>query len=133
MRAVEEWIGKTDDQKVPPRVRLRIFERENGTCHISGRKIGPGEKWQLEHKQALILGGQHRETNLFPALVDPHKEKTATEMKVKAKTDAVRKKHIGITSPAGTLKSAGFPISEKSAVRQPKQALPYRSLYEAKP
>lgn len=132
MRSVEEWIGKTDDTKVPDRVRLRIFERENGTCHISGRKIGPGEKWQLEHKQAIILGGQHRETNLFPALVDPHKEKTAIEMKVKAKTDAIRKKHIGITKPAGNLKSAGFPISEKSAARQPKQALPYRSLYEAK-
>lgn len=26
-RSVEEWIGRTDDAKVPPRVRLRIFER----------------------------------------------------------------------------------------------------------
>jgi 5-methylcytosine-specific restriction protein A len=133
MRSVEEWIGKTDDTKVPPRVRLRIFDRENGTCHITGRKIGPSEKWDLEHKQALILGGQHRESNLFPALVEPHKEKTAIEMKAKAKIAAVRKKHIGITQPAGKLKSAGFPISEKSAARQTKQALPHRSLYEAKP
>lgn len=50
-----------------------------------------------------------------------------------AKAKRREAKHLGITKPAGTLKSAGFPISEKSAARQPKQALPYRSLYEAKP
>lgn len=95
-RSVKEWVAKHDDQKVPDRVRDRVFERENGMCHISGRKIAPGEPWELEHKVALILGGQHRETNLFPALVDPHKRKTAAEMKIKAKIAAVRKKHNGI-------------------------------------
>ena len=40
-RAVPEWIGKTPDTKVPPRVRLRVFEKHDGTCHISGRKIRP--------------------------------------------------------------------------------------------
>lgn len=27
-RAVDEWIGKTDDTRPPPRVLARIFERE---------------------------------------------------------------------------------------------------------
>lgn len=102
-RAVEEWIGKTDDQKVPPRVRLRIFEREGGICHLSGQQIQPGEKWDLEHKVALILGGQHRESNLFPALQEPHRRKTAMEMQVKSKIARVKKKHLGITKPKSSL------------------------------
>lgn len=63
-----------------------------------------------------------------------HNPKTR-EIDVPAIAKAKRReaKHLGITQPAGKLKSAGFPISEKSAARQPKQALPHRSLYEAKP
>jgi 5-methylcytosine-specific restriction enzyme A len=96
MRSVEEWIGKSDDAKVPPRVRLRIFNAHNGICHLSGRKIAAGEAWELEHVKALILGGEHRENNLAPALIEAHKRKTAMEMKVKAKIDRVAKKHLGI-------------------------------------
>lgn len=120
-RTVEEWIGKTDDQKVPPRVRQRVFDRHNGVCHLTGRAIQPGEKWELEHVHALILGGEHRESNMAPALAAAHKVKTATEMKVRAKTDAVRKKHLGITRPKQTIKSLGFPKASK-----PKKEILYR-------
>lgn len=95
-REVPEWIGKTDDSKVPPRVRLRVFEREGGICHITGQKIATGEAWQLDHRIPLILGGEHRESNLFPALVEPHKRKTATEMKIKSKIARIKAKHLGI-------------------------------------
>jgi 5-methylcytosine-specific restriction enzyme A len=81
---------------LPDRVRLRIFRSHNETCHLSGRKIGPGEKWELEHIKALILGGEHRESNLAPALMGPHKRKTAMEMAVKAKIDGSSKRHYGI-------------------------------------
>jgi len=101
MRAVPEWIAKHDDQKVPPRVRLRIFERENGICHLSGRKIMPGDLWDLDHGVALCNGGEHRETNLFPALRDKHREKTAEDVAIKAKTYAVRSKHVGIKKRSG--------------------------------
>lgn len=129
-RAVSEWIGKTDDQRVPPRVRQRVFDRDGGKCHLSGRKIEAGEAWELEHIQALILGGQHRESNLAAALVDPHKRKTAAEMKVKAKIAAVRQKHIGVTKPAGAIKSRGFAQSEKAAKRAAKPQLAPRALYQ---
>lgn len=66
-RELPEWIGKSDDQKVPPHVRARVFDRHHGICHISKRKIMAGEKWELEHVRALILGGSHRESNLAPA------------------------------------------------------------------
>ena len=98
-RAVPEWIGKTPDTPVPPRVRVRVFERHNGVCHISGRRILAGDKWDLEHIKPLALGGEHRESNMAPALVEPHKIKTKAERRVKAKDDRVRKKHLGVRKP----------------------------------
>jgi 5-methylcytosine-specific restriction protein A len=96
MREVPEWIGKTLDAKIPPRVRLRIFEHHDGRCHITGRKIQAGEAWDCEHIKALCNGGEHRESNLAPALKQPHREKTARDVKLKAKTDRIRKRHLGI-------------------------------------
>jgi 5-methylcytosine-specific restriction endonuclease McrA len=98
-REVPEWIGKTPDTPAPPRVRQRVFDRHNGICYLSGRKIMPGNKWQLEHPLALINGGENRESNLAPALVEPHKVKTAEDVKQKAKNDRVRKRHLGIKKP----------------------------------
>lgn len=97
MREVEEWIGKTDDTRAPPHVRLRVFNREDGRCHISGRKIRPGEPWDLDHKKALCNGGENRESNLFPALRDKHKEKTADDVAERALVNRKRSKHIGAT------------------------------------
>jgi len=98
-REVPEWIGKTPDTPAPPRVRLRVFERHNGICYLSGRKIMAGDKWEIEHPQAIINGGENREANLAPALVEPHKVKTAEDVKQKAKNDRVRKRHLGIKKP----------------------------------
>jgi 5-methylcytosine-specific restriction endonuclease McrA len=98
-RSVPEWIAKHPDQQVPPHVRLRIFDREGGRCHLSGRKIMPGDLWDLDHKIALINGGEHRESNLFPALRDKHRQKTAEDVAEKAATARVRSKHLGIKKP----------------------------------
>ena len=99
-RTVPEWIATHDDQAVPPRVRARVFIRDGGVCHLSGRKIMTGEKWELEHIVALCNGGEHRESNLAPALVEPHKIKTRADLRVKAKNDRVRKRHLGIRKPS---------------------------------
>lgn len=98
-RAVKEWEGLTDNSAVPPRVRLRILEREKGICHLSGRKIMVGEAWDLDHKVALCNGGEHRESNLFPALRDKHREKTKEDVAEKSAVAVKRKKHLGITKP----------------------------------
>ncbi len=103
MRAVELWVGKTDDTPVPPRVRLRIWEREGGRCWITGRKIMPGEPWDLDHKIALCNGGANSEDNLAPALRDKHREKTKDDVAEKSKVVRIRQKHLGIYP-----KSRGF-------------------------
>lgn len=115
-RSNPEWIGKTDDAKVPPRVRLRVFERYHGYCYLSGAKIMPGDAWELEHVVALINGGEHRESNLAPALGKPHKVKSRRDMAVKSKNYRVRARHAGIKKPRsitrwrrfdGTIREAG--------------------------
>lgn len=95
-RAVPEWIADHDDKAIPPRVKLRIWERENGRCYLTGKKIRPGDKFEYEHKIALSLGGEHRESNIFLALTAPHKIKSASDRRAKAKTDRTRQKHLGI-------------------------------------
>lgn len=115
-RKVPEWVAKHDDQKVPDRVRQRVFDAYEGICHLSGRKIDPvREPWELEHKVALILGGEHRESNLAPALKEFHKAKTAAEMKVKAKIAATRKAHLGIKPETQPIASRGFAKGGKAA------------------
>lgn len=94
-RTLPEWIGKTPDAKIPARVRVRVFERHGGRCHLSGRKIMAGEPWDCDHVVALINGGEHCESNLAPALRSKHREKTAEDVAVKSKTHRMRAKHLG--------------------------------------
>lgn len=96
MRSVKEWVGSTPDAMPPPRVRLRIFEREGGICHISGRVIRPGERWHLDHKVALCNCGLNIESNLAPALAEPHREKTKQDVAEKSRNNRKRSKHLGI-------------------------------------
>ena len=111
-RAVPEWIGKTPDSKVPDRVRLRIFDRYDGKCWLSGRKIRPGDLWDCDHIVALINGGEHREFNLAPALRDKHRKKTAEDVAEKAKTYAKRAAHILPREPS-RLRGPAFPVRPK--------------------
>lgn len=107
-RTVTEWIGKTDDAKIPPRVRLRIFERHHGICHLSGRKIASGEPWDCDHVVALVNGGSHRESNLAPALRDKHREKTKADVAEKATVYRKRLAHLGIRPKKRQIQSRGF-------------------------
>lgn len=99
MRETKEWIGASDDAKIPDRIKLRIWVREQGRCYLTGAQIRPGDKYQFEHKVALCNGGQHRESNIFLALDDPHKDKTAEDRAQKERDDRIIKRHAGIKKP----------------------------------
>lgn len=96
-RALPEWVGSSPDSAIPPRVRLRIFERYDGRCACGcNRKIMVGEKWDCEDEIAIINGGERRESNLRPFLTEHHKAKTAADVAIKSKTYRVRSRHLGI-------------------------------------
>jgi 5-methylcytosine-specific restriction endonuclease McrA len=113
MRSTPEWIGSTDDARVPPRVRLRIFEAHSGVCHLTGRKIMPGDKWDLDHIIALANGGKHAEFNLAPALKEPHRAKTKDDVKLKSRIARIRQRHLGIGRSRKKINSRGFPTFER--------------------
>ena len=95
-RSVAEWVGKTDDTPAPERVRLRVFTRENGKCHRCGRKIGPADKWTLEHVIALILGGKNAESNLACTCEWCLPVKNAEDQAAKSKLAKIAKRNTGI-------------------------------------
>lgn len=96
-RSTEEWIGATADTRAPDYVRLRVFNRYHGTCYLSGKKIRPGDAWDLEHVKALCNGGENRESNLAPAFRGKvHQQKTANDRAQKSRMDDLQRKHIGI-------------------------------------
>jgi 5-methylcytosine-specific restriction endonuclease McrA len=129
-RSVKEWVGKTPDSKVPNDVRLRIFRNNAGLCYLTLRRIAPGDAWELEHIIPLSMGGEHKEINLRPALVAPHKEKSAREAGQRAKADAVAKSALGIKSaPRRPIQSPGF-VKAEPAKTDKLPIPPRRSLYE---
>ena len=132
-RTVDEWIGKTDDSKAPPRVRQRIFDRDKGACHVCKLKIKVGETWEADHVIAVINGGENREKNLAPAHSHCHLGKTNRDVKEKSKVAKVRAKHTGVTRPKGSVKSPGFTKAAKAPKLSTKSLPPRRLYQEAKP
>lgn len=100
-RSTEEWIGTTDDSAIPPRVRMRVWERAAGKCQGCTRKLRPGEDWQADHVIALINGGANRESNLRLLCDWCHKAKTAQDVAQKAEAARIRAKHVGIKKKSG--------------------------------
>lgn len=84
MRSVSEWIGKTDDTPIPPRVKLRVFERHNGKCSHCGRyligRLGPA----YDHVVSLIGGGGNRESNIQLLCTECHAFKTKGDVREKS-------------------------------------------------
>lgn len=95
-RSVPEWIGKTPDTPVPPRVRDRNFLAHDKICHVCKCPIRIGDLWDTDHVIRVKDGGPNRESNLAPAHERCHSDKTTKENKQQAIEDRKRKKHLGI-------------------------------------
>lgn len=99
MRSNPEWIAKTDDAKIPDRVKDRVALKAEGYCRKCSRQVGGKLRAEFDHEIPLIVGGQHRETNLQLLCHECHGAKTVLDVKLKAKVSRVRKKHLGIKKP----------------------------------
>lgn len=108
-RQVKEWIGKTSDAPVPPRVRLRVLLRFERCCDAArggcGRPIRPGDKWTCDHGVALINGGENRERNLHPLCAWCNPDKNASDVAEKSMVYHKQLRHAGIK-----LKAKGRPL-----------------------
>lgn len=110
--------------------RARIFAANGGACHLCGQKInGVHEKWEVEHVIAWELTRDDSDDNLRPAHISCHQTKTHKQDRP-AINQAKRReaKHLGVTRPKQSIKSAPFPQSEK---RAPKPQLAPRPMYGA--
>ena len=96
-RAVPEWIGKTDDQPPPPRVKLRVFLRYRKTCQCCFVPIISNP--EFDHRVALINGGENRESNLVPLHQKCHRAKTKQDVAEKSATYKTQTHHLGIRKP----------------------------------
>lgn len=95
-REVPEWVGKTDDTAIPPRVRARVVDRAGGCCEECRAEFTPALRPEIDHRVALILGGENRESNLRALCRHCHRPKTNADVAQKAKEARVRAKHLGL-------------------------------------
>ena len=95
--------------------RIELFEQHGGICHICGTKIhaSRGEAWEVEHVEALEISGRDDWDNLRPAHVKCHKVKTAEDVKVIAKCNRRKAKHLGIKKPSRFPGSRGSKFKQK--------------------
>lgn len=107
-RELPEWIGKTDNTMIPRRVRLRVFIVADGRCENCRRRLHAGDKWQVDHRVALVNGGGNRETNLQVLCESCHKPKTVFDVAQKSKTYHKRAKHLGIRQARRTIPGRKF-------------------------
>lgn len=84
-RAIDKmWVARHDDQAIPPRVKLRLFERAEKRCQVcTGLIIGKLTP-EYDHKVAIINGGEHAEHNLQVLCSECHKVKTRADVAEKS-------------------------------------------------
>jgi 5-methylcytosine-specific restriction protein A len=109
VRTVTEWIGANDDAQPPKSCKLRILERQDNKCALSGHAFVPGDKIEFDHIVPIFLHGENREKNLHAVLGESHKRKTKAEAAVRAKINRQTARNLGIAKPSGKLRSAPFP------------------------
>lgn len=90
-------LSTTPRRSMSPTRRLRIWERDGGVCCICSLKIdGVREKWGIEHKRPLALGGPDTDENCGPAHERCMATKTKADNASWTKAKRAKAKHIGI-------------------------------------
>ena len=98
-RELPEWEATNDNQAIPARVKIRVFDRAGGKCAECTLPIVGKLRPAYDHIEALINGGKHAESNLQLLCVPCHAVKTKTDVAEKSITARVRAKHLGLKKP----------------------------------
>lgn len=100
-------------KSLSPMQRLAVWERNAGLCHLCGRKIRAGEKWDVSHDRPLGLLGEDGGDNLKVAHRACHSIQTR-EIDVPAIARAKRRK----AKHAGIRKQGGFQTNRDGKFKQ---------------
>lgn len=80
--------------------RIDLLHLHSGRCHICGQTINLArEDMHVEHVIPLAMGGADDLTNMQPAHVGCHAEKTKIDVRAIAKAKRVAAKHNGTWRP----------------------------------
>lgn len=106
-----QYLAPTKRKKVGQKEAARLFLLHNGICCNCGQQIRAGEKWFIEHVEALVLGGaEGTDDNRRPSHVNKCKaKKDAADAGARSKRDRIiTKSWQRETPPRSRLQSAGF-------------------------
>lgn len=67
----------------------RIFLVHNGKCGLCGNRIEGGQKYEIDHRIPLNLGGEDTDANCYPAHIKCHKDKTRADKAAIAKRNRI--------------------------------------------
>lgn len=93
--------------------RVKLFDEHKGECCLCNLPIRAerGERFIVEHIKPLWLGGADDLSNMAPAHERCAIAKTTREAPIKAKSDRVRARHLGIKKsgrPMPGSRASGF-------------------------
>ena len=105
-RSTEEWIGASADADPPPRVKRRIVLRAGGRCHDCFRQFDEKLAPEFDHRPALILGGENRESHIFAVCKECHKRKSRIDLKAKSLTAKLLNKRYKLDNKRSKFRNA---------------------------
>jgi 5-methylcytosine-specific restriction protein A len=82
-----EFIPHTKRRKMTKPRAAKIFLARNGICVTCRQQIRAGQKWFIEHPEAVAQGGSDDDADLWPAHTACKAVKDAADARAKAKRD----------------------------------------------
>lgn len=95
--------------RITSKMRVDIFLRHDGICHMCSMKVLPGQEWDVSHDIPLEAGGKDDASNWLVAHRKCHRIHTSTvDMPLIAKLKRKQQKHIGASRSKTPLPGGRF-------------------------
>ena len=119
-------------REFPRSIKVAVIQRATrGGSVYCEQCSGLAKRFQIDHIIADAIGGEPVISNAQLLCQACFEVKNPIDTKLAAKTKRRQDKHLGARpAPVRPMQSAPFPVSERAAKREPKAALPPRSMFE---